>query len=75
MRRMTRFGNLEVGDEFLFERRTGRWVRFRKIASLGAVLGEDFAERNAIELGGDAEALIAISDDTPCDVFMKDSSL
>jgi len=63
MRKHVRFADLKVGDEFLHERSGGRWVRFRKIASPAAVLGEDFAERNAIELGGDAEAVITIGDD------------
>ncbi len=71
MRKTVRFADLKVGDEFLHERGEGRLVRFRKIASPAAVLGQDFAARNAIELGGDAEAVITICDDVVVLVFTK----
>ncbi len=45
------FREVRAGEEFLAERDRG-WTRFRKIASLGAVLGEDLAEMNVIQIGG-----------------------
>lgn len=51
MAKMVPFSELSPGDEFLILK-DEHWTRFRKIASPASVLGKDFAEMNAIQLGG-----------------------